>query len=122
AAFNAVGRAKATGCPAAVITTSGTAVANLVPAVVEADMSNTPLVVLTADRPVELRGVGANQAIDQFGIFSNFVRYQFDAGIAESSPAAPGWWRSIVSQVLGAALGFAGRPGPAHLNLPLREP
>ena len=69
AAFTALGMAKATGVPAAVITTSGTAAANLHPAVAEADHGGVPLLVLTADRPAELRGVGANQTLDQAGLF-----------------------------------------------------
>lgn len=122
AAFQALGWAKATGRPAAVITTSGTAVANLVPAVVEADSSGVPLVVVSADRPPEERGVGANQAIDQREIFGRFVRTAVELGPGEEHPDAPRWWRSTVAQVLGIARGFNGRPGPVHLNVAFREP
>lgn len=122
AAFNALGRAKATGRPAAVIATSGTAAANLLPAVVEADLAETPLIVVTADRPTELRGVGANQAIDQVGMFGRFVRRATDTGPAEPRAGAPGWWRSIISQSVASARGFGARPGPVHLNVPFREP
>jgi len=122
AAFQALGWAKATGRPAAVVTTSGTAVANLVPAVVEADSSGVSLVVVSADRPPEERGVGANQAIDQRDIFGRFVRMALELGPGEPHPDAPRWWRSTVAQVLGAARGFGGRPGPVQLNLAFREP
>ncbi|HEX7098502.1 MAG TPA: 2-succinyl-5-enolpyruvyl-6-hydroxy-3-cyclohexene-1-carboxylic-acid synthase [Acidimicrobiia bacterium] len=122
AAFQALGWAKATGRPAAVVTTSGTAVANLVPAVVEADSSSVPLIVVSADRPPEERGVGANQAIDQRDIFGRFVRLATELGPGEPHPDAPRWWRSAVAQALGAALGFGGRPGPVHLNAAFREP
>lgn len=122
AAFRALGRAKATGVPAAVIATSGTAVANLMPAIVEAAMSMTPLVVISADRPSELRGVGANQTIDQPGIFGSFVR--FDATIEAPTADDDGneMWRSTVSHAVGEALGRSGRPGVVHLNAAFREP
>lgn len=122
AAFHALGSVKASGAPAAVLTTSGTAVANLLPAVVEADADGMPLVVLTADRPTELRGVGANQAIDQRDLFGSFVRLALEWGPAELTPSAPDWWRSMVAQASAAADGFGGRPGPIHLNLLFREP
>ncbi|HEX2152352.1 MAG TPA: 2-succinyl-5-enolpyruvyl-6-hydroxy-3-cyclohexene-1-carboxylic-acid synthase [Acidimicrobiia bacterium] len=122
AGFHALGFAKATGRPAAVITTSGTAAANLLPAVVEADMAGIPLIAVSADRPPELRGVGANQAIDQPGIYGTFVRASLDLGPAEVNPSAPRWWRSMVCQGLAAASGFGGRPGPVHLNIGFREP
>jgi 2-succinyl-5-enolpyruvyl-6-hydroxy-3-cyclohexene-1-carboxylate synthase len=83
-AFWAVGRAAATGRPVAIITTSGTAVANLLPAVVEASSSAVPLILLTADRPVELRDTGANQTIDQVKIFGSFVRWAADLPPPES--------------------------------------
>lgn len=122
AAFHALGRAKANREPAAVLTTSGTAVANLMPAVVEADLSEAALIALTSDRPPELLGVGANQAIDQSRIFGGFVRSSIDLGPAEDHPSAPRWWRSIVSRTLAGALGFGHRPGPVHLNVAFREP
>lgn len=122
AAFHALGRSKATGRPAAVLTTSGTAVANLLPAVVEADLSGTPLVVLSSDRPAELRGVGANQTIDQVGIFPRVLRFVVDLGPGETHPEAPRWWRSTVAQGLGYATGFGTRPGPVQFNIAFREP
>ncbi|MGA7272789.1 MAG: thiamine pyrophosphate-binding protein, partial [Acidimicrobiia bacterium] len=84
AAFQALGWCKASGSLAAVVSTSGTAVANLLPAVVEADAAGSPLVLLTADRPPELRRVGANQTIEQPGIFGNFTRAVIEIGPAES--------------------------------------
>jgi 2-succinyl-5-enolpyruvyl-6-hydroxy-3-cyclohexene-1-carboxylate synthase len=123
-AFFALGAAKATGRPALVITTSGTAVANLLPGVVEASMSRTPLVALTADRPPELRGAGANQTIDQIGIFGGHVLSFVDAPVPEPVPEVgsvdPGGWRSLARAAFGQALGPPG--GPVHLNLPFREP
>jgi 2-succinyl-5-enolpyruvyl-6-hydroxy-3-cyclohexene-1-carboxylate synthase len=73
--FTALGAARATGMPVAIITTSGTAVANLLPAILEAHHSGVPLIVITADRPKELRGVGANQTTNQVGIFGEAVRF-----------------------------------------------
>src|SRR5690606_6169408 len=88
AAFFALGMGKVSGTPAAVLTTSGTAVANLLPAVVESAQAETPLLVLTADRPPRLRGADANQAIDQAGIFGSFVRASFDLAVpTEDDPA-----------------------------------
>lgn len=122
AAFHALGWSKAWGRPSAVSTTSGTAVANLMPAVVEADQSGTPLLVVSSDRPFELRGVGANQTISQVGMFSGYVRSEMEMGPAEMHPDAPRWWRSMASQVLGSMAGFGGSRGPGHLNLSFREP
>lgn len=85
AAFFALGIGKATGVPAAVITTSGTAVANLLPAVVEAAQSESPLILLTADRPPHLRGGDANQAIEQSGIFGKYPRLSLTLGSASST-------------------------------------
>ena len=117
-AFFALGIAKATGRPIAVVTTSGTAVAELFPAVVEASMSHALLVLLTADRPPELRGVGANQTIDQRGIFGTYVRASVEP--ASDHPPAPEAWRALVERATLAALGPP--PGPVHVNLPFREP
>lgn len=122
AGFHALGWAKASRAPTAIITTSGTAVANLMPAVVEADMAGIPLLVLSADRPPELRGVGANQSIEQAGLFGSHVRLSLDLGPPEVRPDASRFWRSAVSQALAAGRGFGGRPGPVHLNLAFREP
>ncbi len=122
AAFWALGRAKATGAPAAVISTSGTAAANFWPAVVEADMSMTPLVVLTADRPEEMRGVWANQTIDQIGLYGGYVR--FDVAIEAPTADDDGneRWRSTVCEAIGEARGRGGRAGAVHLNVAFREP
>ena len=118
-AFFALGLAKATGRPVGVACTSGTAVAQLFPAVVEASMSRTTLVLLTADRPPELRGVGANQTIDQPGIFGSYVRASIDAPVPGDEPDEERW-HELVAEVTRAAMGPP--PGPVHLNLPFREP
>jgi 2-succinyl-5-enolpyruvyl-6-hydroxy-3-cyclohexene-1-carboxylate synthase len=118
-AFFALGIAKATGRPVAVACTSGTAVAELFPAVVEAAMSRTTLVLLTADRPPELRGVGANQTIDQSGIFGAYVRASIDAPDAGGVPDEERW-HELILELTRAAMGPP--PGPVHLNLPFREP
>jgi 2-succinyl-5-enolpyruvyl-6-hydroxy-3-cyclohexene-1-carboxylate synthase len=118
-AFAAVGYARATGRPAAWITTSGTAVANGLPAVVEAATDGVPMVLLTADRPPELRQTGANQTIDQPEIFGDYVRWRFDLPAPDESvdPA-------IVLTTVDQAVYRARRSpsGPVHLNLMFREP
>ncbi|MEX0834980.1 MAG: thiamine pyrophosphate-binding protein, partial [Nitriliruptor sp.] len=83
AGFLAVGLGRGSGRPAAVVVTSGSAVANLHPAVIEADTGGVPLLLLTADRPPELRGTGANQAIDQLHLFGGSVRWFCEVGVAE---------------------------------------
>ncbi|WP_127132142.1 2-succinyl-5-enolpyruvyl-6-hydroxy-3-cyclohexene-1-carboxylic-acid synthase [Georgenia sp. SYP-B2076] len=106
--------------PVAVVTTSGTAVANLHPAVLEASHSGAPLVVLSADRPHELRGTGANQTTDQVGIFASATRYAVDlpAGAAGGSALD-----QVVTRALAAARGLRSNdPGPVHLNVALRDP
>ncbi|GAA3609169.1 2-succinyl-5-enolpyruvyl-6-hydroxy-3-cyclohexene- 1-carboxylic-acid synthase [Marihabitans asiaticum] len=139
AAFTALGLAKVSRVPAAVVTTSGTAVANLHPAVLEADHGQVPLLLLTADRPPELRGVGANQATDQVGIFGPartrlFVDLETPAGdrLAQQCAAL----RTTAARAVSAATGGEGgepvgavlahpdlaHPGPVHLNLPYRDP
>lgn len=120
AAFWALGRAKAGG-GAAVIATSGTAIANWFPAVVEADMSLTPLVLLSADRPAELRGVGANQAIDQVGLFGDKVRHSVDIPAPEGEDHNARWRKSVCAAVA-ASRGANGRPGPVQINMGFREP
>jgi 2-succinyl-5-enolpyruvyl-6-hydroxy-3-cyclohexene-1-carboxylate synthase len=118
-AFFALGIAKGTGRPVAVACTSGTAVAQLFPAVVEAFMSRATLVLLTADRPPELRGLGANQTIDQPGIFGSYVRASIDAPVPGDEPDEERW-HELVVEATRAAMGPP--PGPIHLNLPFREP
>lgn len=121
AGFLALGLGKATGVPAAVITTSGTAVANLLPAVVEAHESRVPLVVISADRPAHLRHVGANQTIEQPGLFSDFVRIGMDMETAHHSTDANRYWRSTVSRLVALATDSID-PGPVHLNVPFDTP
>lgn len=115
AGFLALGLAKASGLPVPVVTTSGTAAVNLHPAVVEADYSGVRLVVLTADRPAEMRGTGANQTIDQVRLYGSSVRFFADLSV-DTEPTVVAW-RSTVNRALGEGLG-----GPVHLNVALREP
>jgi 2-succinyl-5-enolpyruvyl-6-hydroxy-3-cyclohexene-1-carboxylate synthase len=117
AGFLALGLAKGSGRPVPVVTTSGTAVANLHPAVLEAHHTGVGLVVLSADRPGELRGTGANQTTVQPGIFGGAVAYTVDLPAAESVPDQNAWWRSTVCRALAGA-----RRGPVHLNVGFREP
>ena len=119
AGFFALGIAKATGRPVAVACTSGTATAELLPAVVEASQTRATLVLLTADRPPELRGVGANQTIDQVGLFGGYVRASFDAPVPGDA-ADEQTWHDLVLGLTRASMGLP--PGPVHLNLPFREP
>jgi len=118
-AFAALGWAMATGRPAVCVTTSGSAVANLLPACVEAFHSNVPLIFLTADRPSELRGSGANQTIHQPGLFGGFVRYAVDLPCAQDA-GSMARLRSELSVAVAAAMGS--QPGPVHVNVPIREP
>lgn len=120
AGFVALGVGKATGVPAAVLTTSGTAVANLLPAVVEAFQSETPLLVLTADRPLRLRGADANQTIDQVKIFGGYLRRFEELAPAEASEGALRHLRSLAARSVAAAIGDP--PGPVHLNLGFDKP
>lgn len=121
AAFWALGVARSSGRPAAVISTSGTAPANFYPAIVEADSSGVPLVAVSADRPEELRGVGANQTIDQFELFGTKVRAFRGVEAPEADFDANTAWRETVAHLIGAAKG-APMPGPVHLNVGFREP
>lgn len=113
AAFLALGLAKASGRASAVITTSGTAAANLHPAVLEASHSDIPLLVITADRPIELRNTGANQATDQVKLFGTAVRHFAQIGEIPDET----YLRSATSRAL-----YATSTGPVHINVPLREP
>lgn len=121
AAFFALGAAQATGAPVAMLTTSGTAAANLHPAICEADESAIPLLALTADRPPELRGVGAGQAIDQLKLYGSSVRWFCEVGTHEADDDGLLHYRATACRALAAARGEP-RPGPVHLNLPWREP
>ena len=120
AAFFALGLAKRSGRPAVVLCTSGTAAANFHPAVLEADHAGTPMLVLTADRPPELRGTGANQAADQLKLYGLAVRWFCEVGVPADDPAAGRYWRSVASRAWAEATGP--RPGPVHLNLALADP
>lgn len=121
AAFFALGAAQASGDPVALLCTSGTAVANYHPAVYEADESALPLIVLSADRPPELRGIGAGQTVDQIKPFGSSVRWFCEVGTHEADDAGLLHYRSVACRALAAARGET-RPGPVHLNLPWREP
>jgi 2-succinyl-5-enolpyruvyl-6-hydroxy-3-cyclohexene-1-carboxylate synthase len=120
AGFVALGMAKASGRPVAVTCTSGTAAANLLPAVVEAHESRVPLVVLTADRPAELREVGAGQAIDQIKLYGTAAKWFVEVGTHEPTRETAIHHRALACRAYWTAAG--GRPGPVHLNFPLREP
>jgi 2-succinyl-5-enolpyruvyl-6-hydroxy-3-cyclohexene-1-carboxylate synthase len=121
AAFFAVGAAQASGTPVAILCTSGTAAANFHPAVCEADHSAVPLLVLTADRPPELRGVGAGQAIDQLKLYGSSVRWFCDVGTHAADDDGLLHYRSTACRAFATARGDS-RPGPVHLNFPFREP
>ncbi len=124
AAFFALGAAKASNRPVAVACTSGTAVAELLPAVVEAHEARVPLIVLSADRPPELREIGAAQTIDQLGIFGRFAKWFFEVGVLDVGKGAAArterWLRMLACRAYWRALD--GRPGVVHLNFALREP
>jgi len=116
--FLALGLAKVTGRPVGVVVTSGTAAVQLHAAVVEADQAGVPLLVCTADRPPELRGVAAPQTVDQDRLFGRSTRWYADAGVPDAAVA--GSWRSLASRAWAEAT--APWPGPVHVNLPFREP
>ena len=122
AAFFALGIALAIGKPAAVLCTSGTAAVNFYPAVVEAHQSNIPLLVLTADRPPELRDSGSNQTIDQVKLFGGYTRWSVEVPVPEAAPSdnTIRALRSLASRAIAATQGM--QPGPVHLNFPFRKP
>ena len=120
AGFVALGMAKESGRPVAVTCTSGTAAANLLPAVVEAREARVPLIVLTADRPPELRDTGAGQAIDQLKLYGSAVNWFVEVGSHEPGGGTAVHHRALACRAWYTASG--GRPGPVHLNFPLREP
>jgi 2-succinyl-5-enolpyruvyl-6-hydroxy-3-cyclohexene-1-carboxylate synthase len=127
AGYLAIGLAVAERAPVCVAMTSGTAVANLGPAVVEANYARVPLVVLSANRPYELLGTGANQTMEQLGYFGTQVRANINLGLAEDGPdridALNGQWRSATCRVLVAATGSrTANAGPVQFDIPLREP
>jgi 2-succinyl-5-enolpyruvyl-6-hydroxy-3-cyclohexene-1-carboxylate synthase len=127
AGYLAIGLAVAAGAPVCVAMTSGTAVANLGPAVVEANYARVPLIVLSANRPYELLGTGANQTMEQLGYFGTQVRAAISLGLAEDAPerldSLNATWRSATCRVLVAATGSrSANAGPVQFDIPLREP
>ena len=120
AGFFALGMARASRRPVAVIVTSGTAVANLLPSVVEASLARVPLILLTADRPPELRDRGAPQTIDQAHIFGGHVRWFAELPLLDGATDTRRHVRSVVGRAVATAR--AGPAGPVHLNIPFREP
>lgn len=120
ASFAALGVALATGMPALLLCTSGTAATHFHAAVVEAHQSGVPMLVVTADRPPELHGVGAPQTIEQTDLYGTAVRWFHDPGVARTDDSRR--WRSIAGTAWGRATDVDARPGPVHLNLPFREP
>jgi len=120
AAFFALGMAKTDGNPAVLLCTSGTAAANYLPAVTEARISRVPLIVLTADRPHELRDVGAPQAIDQLDLYSKHAKWFFDMPLPEGSEAMQRFVRETANRVVATAVSEPA--GVVHLNFPFREP
>jgi 2-succinyl-5-enolpyruvyl-6-hydroxy-3-cyclohexene-1-carboxylate synthase len=121
AGFFALGAAQVSREPVALLCTSGTALVNYHPAVVEADESAIPLLVLSADRPPELRGIGAGQTIDQIKTFGSSVRWFCEVGTHAADDSGLLHYRSVACRALATARGET-RPGPVHLNLPWREP
>ena len=127
AGYLAIGLAISAGAPVCVAMTSGSAVANLGPAVVEANYARVPLIVLSANRPYELLGTGANQTMEQLGYFGTQVRAAISLGLAEDAPerldSFNATWRSVTCRVLAAATGSrSANAGPVQFDIPLREP
>jgi 2-succinyl-5-enolpyruvyl-6-hydroxy-3-cyclohexene-1-carboxylate synthase len=119
-AFFALGIARASGEPVALLCTSGTAAANFYPAIVEANAAGVPLIVLTADRPPELRDAGAGQTIDQNQLYGSHVKWFVEVALPDASPAMLRYSRTLAAR--SAATARANPPGPVHLNFPFREP
>jgi 2-succinyl-5-enolpyruvyl-6-hydroxy-3-cyclohexene-1-carboxylate synthase len=123
ASYLALGIAKASGEVVAVLCTSGTAPAHFHGAVMEADLSRVPLLVLTADRPPELHGIGANQTVEQALMYGDAVRWAPEIPVPESREDAVEQWRALAAMAAARCRGERGQPaGPVHLNLPFREP
>jgi 2-succinyl-5-enolpyruvyl-6-hydroxy-3-cyclohexene-1-carboxylate synthase len=120
AGFFAIGRALATTLPVAVVVTSGTAAAELHAAVAEADMASVPLLIITADRPPELHGVGAPQVIEQHELYGAMVRSFVEPGVAQAAFSSS--WRPLARDLWRRARGTVGLPGPVHLNAAFVEP
>ncbi|MEP7286799.1 MAG: 2-succinyl-5-enolpyruvyl-6-hydroxy-3-cyclohexene-1-carboxylic-acid synthase [Chloroflexota bacterium] len=120
AAFFALGIAKMSYEPVALVCTSGTAAANFLPAVVEAHFARIPLIVLTADRPPELRDIGAPQTIDQVRLYGSHVKWFVDMALPENTPDALRYVRTVANRAVAEAV--AATTGPVHLNFPFREP
>lgn len=118
--FFALGLARATAAPVALVCTSGTAASNYHPAVVEANQSRIPLIVCTADRPQRLRDVGADQTIDQVRMFGSNVRWAMDLALPSPSGPAPRYFEGCADRAVRSAM--APLPGPVHLNFPFEEP
>ena len=120
AGFVGLGLGLASGRPAVVLTTSGTAAVELHPAVVEAHQARVPLILCTADRPPELHHVGAPQTVEQHSLFAGAVRWAYSPGVAGAEAA--GTWRSLAARTMAEATASPAGPGPVHLNLGFREP
>lgn len=120
--FLALGLAAESGMPALVITTSGSAVANLHPAVLEARHAGVPMILLTADRPPELRGIGANQTTDQLGVFGSAVHFVREVEPPSSTGFSPDYPAELAREAVAAALGHSSPRGPVQIDLGFREP
>jgi 2-succinyl-5-enolpyruvyl-6-hydroxy-3-cyclohexene-1-carboxylate synthase len=119
-AFFALGLAKESGMPVIIVTTSGTAVAELYPAIIEAFQQRVPLIVCTADRPSELIGTGANQTINQHNIFKNHIRWFRDLGLPSMSETGFRHLQRIA--IKSFQISLTEDRGPVHLNFPFRKP
>lgn len=120
AAFFALGIGKATQRPAALICTSGTAAANYYPALIEARYGRTPLILLTADRPPEARGIGSPQTIDQIKLYADHAKSFTEMPVPSGDPGVVRYFQHVAARAAAEAMGFP--PGPVHVNFPFREP